>query len=66
MSSGKEFQSVNALLKDLSRPQFVLDLTDLIVSFGASVMAMIVSDSGNRTVSFIIINKSMHKETPLH
>lgn len=66
MSSGKEFQSVNALLKDLSRPQFVLDLTDLIVSFGASVMAMIVSDSGNRTVSFIIINKSMHKGTPLH
>ena len=66
MSSGREFRSVNALLKDLSRPQFVLDLTDLIVSFGASVMAMIVSDSGNRTVSFIIINKSMHKGTPLH
>ena len=27
MSSGREFQSVNALLKDLSRPQFVFDLT---------------------------------------
>ena len=26
MSSGREFQSVNALLKDLSRPQFVFDL----------------------------------------
>ena len=29
MSSGREFQSVNALLKDLSRPQFVFDLIDL-------------------------------------
>ena len=26
MSSGREFQSVNALLKDLSSPQFVFDL----------------------------------------
>ena len=26
MSSGREFQSVNALLKDPSRPQFVFDL----------------------------------------
>ena len=32
MSSGKKVQSFNALLKDLSRPQFVLDLIDLIVS----------------------------------
>ena len=40
MSSGREFQSVNALLKDLSRPQFVFDLIDLIVSFGAGVMSM--------------------------
>ena len=32
MSSGREFQSVNALLKDLSSPQFVFDLKDLIVS----------------------------------
>ena len=32
MSSGREFPSVNALLKDLSRPQFVFDLIDLIVS----------------------------------
>ena len=32
MSSGREFQSVNALLNDLSSPQFVFDLTDLIVS----------------------------------
>ena len=30
MSSGREFQSVNALLKDLSRNQFVFDLIDLI------------------------------------
>ena len=29
---GREFQSFNALLKDLSRPQFVFDLIDLIVS----------------------------------
>ena len=29
VSSGREFQSVNALLKDLSRPQFVFDLIDL-------------------------------------
>ena len=29
MSSGREFQSVNALLKDLSRNQFVFDLLDL-------------------------------------
>ena len=32
MSSGKEVQSVYALLKDLSRPQFVFDLIDLVVS----------------------------------
>ena len=32
MSSGREFQSVKALLKDLSRPQFAFDLIDLIVS----------------------------------
>ena len=34
MSSGREFQSVNALLKDLSSPQFVFDQihADLIVS----------------------------------
>ena len=32
MSFGREFQSFNALLKDLSRPQFVFDLIDLIVS----------------------------------
>ena len=32
MSSGREFQSVHVLLKDLSRPQFVFDLIDLIVS----------------------------------
>ena len=33
MSSGREFQSVHALLKaSLSRPQFVFDLIDLIVS----------------------------------
>ena len=31
MSPGREFQSVNALLNDLSRPQFVFDLIDLIV-----------------------------------
>ena len=43
MSSGREFQSVNALLKDLSRPQFLFDLIDLIVSFGAGVMAMSLS-----------------------
>ena len=29
MSSGREFQSVNTLLKDLSSPQFVFDLIDL-------------------------------------
>ena len=29
MSSGREFQSVNAPLKDLSSPQFVFDLIDL-------------------------------------
>ena len=43
MSSGREFPSVNALLKDLSRNQFVFDLIDLIIhcSFlGASVMTM--------------------------
>ena len=33
MSSGGEFQSVNALLKDLSRPQFVFHLRDVINSF---------------------------------
>ena len=32
MSSEIEFEFVNALLKDLSRPQFMFDLTDLIVS----------------------------------
>ena len=32
MSSGREFQPDNALLKDLSRRQFVFDLKDLIVS----------------------------------
>ena len=32
MSSGRECQSDNALLKDLSRPHFVFDLKDLIVS----------------------------------
>ena len=32
MSSGREFQSVNALLKDLSRPHFEFDLIDLIAS----------------------------------
>ena len=32
MSPGREFQSVNALLKDLSRPHSVFDLIDLIVS----------------------------------
>ena len=31
MSPGREFQSVNALLKDLSIPQFVFDLINLIV-----------------------------------
>ena len=31
MNSEREFQSVNALLKDLSRPQFVFVLIDLIV-----------------------------------
>ena len=31
MSSEREFQSVNVLLKDLRRPQFVFDLIDLIV-----------------------------------
>ena len=31
MSSGREFRSVNALLKDLSRNQFVFDLIDLII-----------------------------------
>ena len=43
----------------------MFDLKDRIVSFGASVMAMIVSASGNHSVSFTIINKTMHKETPL-
>ena len=33
MSSGREFQSFNALLKDLSRPQFVFHLRDVINSF---------------------------------
>ena len=33
MSSGGEFQSVNALLKDLSRPQFAFHLRDVINSF---------------------------------
>ena len=42
MSSAREFQSVNALLKDLSRPQFVFDLIDLNSFLGAGVMAMIV------------------------
>ena len=28
-------------------------------------MAMIVSASGNHSVSFTIINKTMHKKTPL-
>ena len=32
MSSEREFQSVNLLLKHLSRPQFVFDLIDLRVS----------------------------------
>ena len=32
MFSGREFQSINALLKDPSSPQFVFDLIDLIVS----------------------------------
>ena len=32
MSSGREFQSLNVLLKDLSRPRFVFDQIDLIVS----------------------------------
>ena len=32
MSCGREFQSGNALLKDLSSPQFAFDLIDLIVS----------------------------------
>ena len=27
-------------------------------------MAMIVSASGNHSVSFTIVNKTMHKETP--
>ena len=33
MSSEREFRSVNAVEKDLSRPQFVFDLIDLIVFF---------------------------------
>lgn len=50
MSSGREFQSVNALLKDLSIPQFVFDLTSNNF-LGASVMAMIVCAANNHTVS---------------
>ena len=63
MSSGREFQSVNALLKDLSRPQFVFDLIDLIVSLERVLWLWA---SSNHTVSFTVINKIMHKKTPLH
>ena len=43
MSSGREFQSVNVLLKDLSRNQFMFDLIDLLNNsfLGASVMTML-------------------------
>ena len=42
MSSGREFQSVNALCKDMRRPQFVFDRNRSNSFLGAGVMAMIV------------------------
>ena len=59
--SSREFQSVNALLKDLSSPQFVFDLIDLIVS----LERLLIGHDSNHTVSFTVINKIMLKKNTL-
>ena len=62
--SSREFQSVNALLKDLSSPQFVFDLIDLI-DLIVSLERLLIGHDSNHTVSFTVINKIMLKKNTL-